>query len=59
MNYLRNGLVVLAALFLVGAISSFIGMFDQVENTTTSFAAASTACAFLAFAIRRAAENPH
>ena len=57
MNRLRYVLIVLAALFLVGAVTSFVATFDRIERTTTVLAGASTACALLAFALRRAAEG--
>ena len=47
--------VALAAVFLIGALISYVGLFDQVENTTTLLAGASTGFATLAFAISRRA----
>ena len=34
--------VAFAAVFLIGALISYVGLFDQVENTTTLLAGAST-----------------
>jgi hypothetical protein len=51
MKVIRFGLITLAALFLVGAVTSFIVLFDRIETTTTVLAGAATACAFLAYAL--------
>ena len=48
----RYACVILAALFLIGAVVSFVVSFERIENTTTVLAGAATAFAFLGYAIR-------
>jgi uncharacterized membrane protein len=43
--------VTLAALFLAGAVVSYVVQFDELENTTAVLAGAATGLAFLAYAI--------
>ena len=54
---LRYGCTLLAVVFLIGALVSFVGLFDRIEHTTTLLAGASTAFAFLAYAMRRAKDG--
>jgi uncharacterized membrane protein len=51
MKNIRYAFVVCAVLFLIGAVISYVVMFDRVETTTTILAGAATACAFAAYAI--------
>ena len=51
MKVARYVCVTFAALFLIGAVVSYVVQFDRIETTTTVLAGAATACAFAASAI--------
>jgi hypothetical protein len=53
MTLLRNACTALAAVFLVAALLSFVGRFDQVESSTTVLAGFSTAFAMLSLYLRQ------
>ena len=52
MRTARYACLVLAALFLVGAVVSFVVSFERIEHTTTALAGVATGFAFLAYAIQ-------
>jgi ABC-type uncharacterized transport system permease subunit len=51
MTVTRYSLVALSGLFLLGAVISYVVLFDGVETTTTVLAGVAAGCAFAAYAI--------
>jgi hypothetical protein len=53
LHFARYVCISLSAILLVAAIVAFAGLLDLIEDATGNLAAASTAFAFIAFAISR------